>query len=218
MALALFDMDNTLLTGDSDFEWGRFLVEQSLVDRDEYEEKNTYFFEQYAQGTLDIFEYSRFVFKQLAMRSMDELNELHQQFMQKHIRPMMSQKGQDLVVKHQEQGDTLVVITATNSFIATPIVKAYGIEHTLATNPKIEDGRYTTEIDGTPCFKEGKVTRLNEWLANNDESLFGSIFYSDSFNDLPLLEMVEKPVAVDPDERLEYTATQRGWDIISLRD
>ncbi len=218
MALSLFDLDNTLLAGDSDYEWGRFLIKKGLVDEDYYETENNRFYEQYKQGTLDIYEFSAFSFQPLAARSMEELQLLHAEFMQDVIQPMIGKKALTLVNKHKEQGDTVMVITATNSFITGPIIRAFGIEHLLATEPKIVNNRYTTEIDGIPCFHEGKVQRLKNWLAEKKVSLQGSCFYSDSINDLPLLEKVDTPIAVDPDEKLAALARQRGWTCTSLRD
>ena len=217
MTLALFDLDNTLLSGDSDYEWGRFLVRKKLVDEVAYEAANVRFYEQYKQGVLDIYEFSAFSFKPLSMRSMSELNELHKEFMQDVISPLMGNKAKALVDKHREAGHTLMIITATNSFITRPIANAFGIDNLLATEPKIVDGRYTTEVEGIPCFHQGKVERLNDWLAKNNENLYGSYFYSDSHNDLPLLEKVTFPVAVDADEKLEQIAKQRSWKLISLR-
>lgn len=217
MTLALFDLDNTLLSGDSDYEWGNFLVNKKLVDADVYAEANQRFYEQYKQGELDIFEFSAFSFKPLSERTMEELSVLHQEFMQEVIEPLMGDKAKQLVEHHRQQGHTLMVITATNSFITRPIVTAFGVDRLLATEPKIVNQRYTTEVEGTPCFHEGKVVRLDAWLEENNESLEGSYFYSDSQNDLPLLEKVTTPIAVDPDETLEAIAKERGWQILSLR-
>jgi HAD superfamily hydrolase (TIGR01490 family) len=216
MALALFDLDNTLLAGDSDYEWGRFLITKGLVDEAYYEAENNRFYEQYKQGTLDIYEFSAFSFQPLAERSMEELKQLHCEFMKQVISPMIGKPAQDLVNKHKEQGDLVMVITATNSFITRPIVQAFGIEHLLATEPKIINNCYTTKIDGTPCFHQGKVQRLENWLTENNMSLQDSCFYSDSINDLPLLEKVDHPVAVNPDEKLAALALQRNWETISL--
>jgi len=218
MTLALFDLDNTLLSGDSDYEWGCFLVKKNLVDRAQYEAENDRFYAQYKQGTLDIYEFSAFSFKPLAEHSMETLQALHEEFMQTVIRPLMGSRARALVRQHKEQGDTLLVITATNSFITRPIVRAFGIDHLLATDPKIVGGRYTTEIQGIPCFQDGKVKRLEQWLRQHNQSLDGSCFYSDSANDLALMELVGHPVAVDPDEQLAAVARQRAWKIISLRD
>jgi HAD superfamily hydrolase (TIGR01490 family) len=216
MTLALFDLDNTLLSGDSDYEWGQFLVRKNLVDKKAYEEANIRFYEQYKQGDLDIYEWSAFTFKPLAERSMKELAALHKDYMQDVILPMMGDKAKATVEHHHQQGHTLMVITATNSFITRPIVEAFGIDNLIATESKIVNGRYTTDVDGTPCFSTGKVERLTAWLALNNESLKGSYFYSDSHNDLPLLERVDHPIAVDPDETLEAVAKLHGWEITSF--
>ncbi|WP_299876183.1 HAD family phosphatase [uncultured Cocleimonas sp.] len=217
MALALFDLDNTLLDGDSDYEWGNFLVSKKLVDAEEYEKANTYFYEQYKQGTLDIVEFSAFSFKPLSLIRREELDSLHQEFMQTYILPRIKPQTPTVLNKHKNQSDTLVIITATNSFITRPIATHLGIEHLIATEPKIIDGKYTTEIEGIPCFQEGKVTRLNDWLKMNNDSMEGSYFYSDSINDLPLLEIVDTPIIVDPDERLREVGTKREWEITSLK-
>ena len=217
MTLALFDLDNTLLSGDSDYEWGQFLVSKGLVDSASYEAANQRFYEQYKQGVLDIHEFSAFSFKPLSERGMAELTALHREFMHSVIQPLMLPAAVELVAQHRDQGHTLMIITATNSFITRPIAEAFGIPHLLATEPQIIDGRYTQIIDGTPCFQGGKVTRLQAWLQGSDETLAGSYFYSDSRNDLPLLEMVDNPVAVDPDPTLQSIAQQRGWSVMSLR-
>jgi HAD superfamily hydrolase (TIGR01490 family) len=217
MTLALFDLDNTLLSGDSDYEWGCFLVRKKLVDKAAYDAANLKYYEQYKQGTLDIYEFSAFSFKPLTEHSMAALQALHDEFMKTVIQPMMGKKARDLIDHHREQGHTLLVITATNSFITRPIALEFGIDILLATEPKIVEGRYTTEIEGTPCFQQGKVERLEQWLKENNTTLAGSYFYSDSYNDLPLMEQVDNVIAVDPDEKLAETARQRGWNIISLR-
>ena len=216
MTLALFDLDHTLLSGDSDYKWGQFLIDKGLVDRASYEADNLRFFEQYKQGVLDIYEFSAFSFKPLSEHDMDTLATLHREFMTTVIQPLISPAAQALVDAHRQQGHTLVIITATNSFITRPIAQAFGIPHLLATEPKIVNGRYTQNIDGTPCFQGGKVTRLQDWLQGRDETLTGSYFYSDSRNDLPLLEMVDNPIAVDPDATLAQIAHERGWRILSL--
>jgi len=217
MALALFDLDKTLLDCDSDFEWGQFLVSKKLVDEEEYARANQYFYEEYQRGTLDIVEFSAFSFKPLSELKLSTLNELHQEFMQNIIIPMIRSQSQVTIDKHHAQGDTSIMITATNSFIARPIAKHFGIQHLIATEPKIINGKYTTEIEGTPCFQEGKVTRLNDWMKTNNANLEGSYLYSDSMNDLPLLEAVETAIAVQPDDTLKAIAEERGWKIISLQ-
>ena len=218
MTLALFDLDNTLLSDDSDYRWGQYLVEKQLIDSEEHTEKNKAFYQQYSEGVLDIHEFCAFSFEFLAGKSMEELATLHQDFMETQILASMSNKSKALIAQHKAMGHTLMVITATNSFVTRPIVTAFGIEHLIATEPKIENGRYTREIDGVPSFKEGKVTRLNAWLEKNDVTLEDSYFYSDSHNDLPLLEIVTTPIAVDPDPKLRAVAEGKGWDIISLID
>jgi len=218
MTLAIFDLDDTLLSGDSDYEWGCFLVKKNLVDRHRYEAENLKFYEQYKQGTLDIYEFSAFSFQPLVEHSMETLQKLHAEFMETVIRPLMSSRARALVHWHKELGHTLLVITATNSFITCPIVQAFGIDHLLATDPRVINGRYTGEIEGIPCFQSGKVKRLEQWLSQHNQSLDGACFYSDSYNDLPLMELVDHAIAVDPDEKLAAVARQRGWKIISLRD
>ncbi|MDH5765499.1 MAG: HAD-IB family hydrolase [Gammaproteobacteria bacterium] len=217
MALALFDLDNTLLSGDSDYLWGCFLAEKGLVERDYYEQENQRFYDEYKQGTLDIFEFLSFSLKPLAENKPEVLTRLQHQFLDEIIRPLMGPAAFELIEKHKTAGDTLVVITATNSFVTRPIVKAFGIEHLLATEPEIIDGRYTGKVDGIPCFQDGKVKRLDAWLQQNSQSLVNSWFYSDSHNDIPLLKQVDHPVAVDPDEKLHQLAMDFGWPVISLR-
>jgi HAD superfamily hydrolase (TIGR01490 family) len=217
MTLALFDLDDTLLSGDSDHEWGNFLISKKLVDHRIYKKANDAFFAQYQAGTLDIFEYSKFSFQPLARHSMEELHALHEEFMTSVIRPLVGQKAKTLVQSHASLGHTLVVITATNSFITRPIVAEFGIEHLIATEVKIVGDRFVAEISGIPCFKEGKVQRLTSWLQTHNESLAGSFFYSDSINDLSMMELVETAIAVDPDPKLREIADLRQWKIISLR-
>ena len=218
MTLALFDLDNTLLSDDSDYRWGQFLVERQLIDSKEHTQKNQAFYQQYADGTLNIHEFCAFSFEFLATKSMAELAVLHEDFMESQIKQSMSTKSKALIAQHKAMGHTLMVITATNSFVTRPIVSAFGIENLIATEPKIANNRYTREIDGVPSFKEGKVTRLKAWLEENNETLDDSYFYSDSHNDLPLLELVTTAIAVDPDPKLAAIAKAKGWDIISLID
>lgn len=217
MSLAIFDLDNTLLAGDSDYLWGRFLVEQQLVDGEFYARENLRFLHEYEAGTLDILDFLAFSLKPLAELPAEKLAVLHQQFMAEKIQPIMLPQAKALLDKHRAANDTLMIITATNSFITGPIARAFGIEHLIATEPEQLNGRYTGRVDGVPSFREGKVTRLQAWLRAHGENLAGSWFYSDSHNDLPLLEMVEHPVAVDADDTLSDHAKQRGWPIISLR-
>jgi HAD superfamily hydrolase (TIGR01490 family) len=217
MALALFDLDNTLLAGDSDYLWGVFLLEKGLVDAELYEQANTRFYQQYADGELDIHEFLNFSLSPLATIPTATLSALHEEFMEKHVRPMMTTLGQEKVEQHRQAGDTILIITATNRFVTAPIATAFGVEHLIATEPEISDGRYTGKVAGTPSFQQGKITRLNEWMQQHGTTLEHSTFYSDSHNDLPLLEIVSKPVAVDPDPQLKTIATDRNWEIISFR-
>lgn len=218
MRLALFDLDNTLLAGDSDFEWAQFLIDKGVLDREVYEARNHQFYEAYKAGTLDIHEFLDFQLKPLSRHPRAELDEWHTEFLDKRIRPIMTQKSRDLVESHQE--DARVIITATNSFVTGPIAREFGIEHLIATEPEQTDGEFTGRVSGVPAFREGKVTRLHAWLKDHDldwSALEETWFYSDSLNDLPLLSIVSHPVAVDPDETLKEHALANDWRIISLR-
>lgn len=220
MNLALFDLDNTLLSGDSDFEWAQFLIEQGVLDRELFEAKNLEFYRQYKQGTLDIHEFLDFQLKPLSRHPRSVLDGWHAEFMQRKVRPMMGQLARDLVARHRAAGDICIVITATNSFVTAPIAREFGVEHLIATEPEQKDGEFTGRVAGVPSFREGKISRLEDWMAQRGwgwDSFADSCFYSDSLNDLPLLEKVKKPVAVDPDTTLRSHAEQQGWRIMSLR-
>lgn len=217
MTLALFDLDNTLLAGDSDFLWGQFLVDKGLVDKDRYEAANQRFYDEYKRGTLDIYEFLAFSLQPLTQFPREQLDELHREFMQRHIHELMTDKGRHKIREHRNRGDDVVIITATNSFVTRPIAEAFGADQLIATEPEMINGRYTGKVAGTPCFKEGKITRLQQWLKTTHHDLKGSTFYSDSHNDLPLLEITENPVAVDPDEQLRQVAENKGWPVISFR-
>lgn len=218
MSLVLFDLDNTLLAGDSDYLWGEFLVEKGIVDGVAYREANERFYEQYREGCLDIAEFLRFALKPLAENEPDRLYAWREDFIEAKIKPILLAAAHALIDKHRQAGDLPVVITATNCFVTEPIARLYGIEHLIATTPEFVDGRYTGRFEGVPCFQEGKVKRLDEWIQQNDHGLEDSWFYSDSHNDLPLLVKVSNPVAVDPDETLRAVALEKGWPVISLRD
>jgi len=218
MALAIFDLDNTLLAGDSDYLWGKFLVDQGEADGEIYESTNQHFYDDYKAGKLDIFAFLKFSLEPLTRLSAQRLTELQNQFMNDIINPRISAKALALVEKHRTAGDTLLIITATNHFITEPIAKVFGIKHLLATNPEIIDGRYTGKVAGTPCYQDGKVTRLQTWLAEHDQNLIGSWFYSDSHNDLPLLLQVETPIVVDPDAILRQHAQDKNWTILHLHN
>ncbi len=217
MALAIFDLDNTLIGGDSDHLWGEFLVRHGHVDADHYRRENDRFYREYQQGVLDIFEWLAFQFQPLASHPMQTLQDWHQQFMHEEIEPIWLPQAVELVESHRQQGDTLLIITATNRFITAPIADKLNIPNLIATEPRIVEGAYSGEVEGTPSYQEGKISRLDEWLEQHDVSMVGSHFYSDSHNDLPLLEHVDYPVAVDPDDTLRNIAAERGWPILSLR-
>ncbi len=220
MNLALFDLDNTLLNGDSDFEWAQFLIEQGVLDRELFEAKNLAFYEQYKAGTLDIYEFLDFQLKPLSRHARKVLNGWRDDFMQRKVRGMMTVPAQELVARHRAAKDVCVIITATNSFVTSPIAREFGVEHLIATEPEEKDGQFTGGVSGVPCFREGKITRLESWLAQRGwgwDSFADSFFYSDSLNDLPLLAKVNNPVAVDPDATLRKHAEQHGWRILTLR-
>lgn len=217
MALALFDLDNTLLDGDSDYLWGCFLAEHGIVDAEAYESENQRFYDQYLEGSLDIHEFLRFQLKPLATHKRAQLEAWRAQYLVEKIDPILLPRARALLDKHRAQGDQLLIITATNRFITEPIAKRYGVDQLLATEPEIIAGEYTGAVNGTPCFQAGKVEQLHNWLEKENQTLEGSWFYSDSHNDLPLLEQVEHPVAVDPDDKLKSHARAMGWPITSLR-
>lgn len=218
MSLAIFDLDNTLLDLDSDHAWGEFLIEQGAVDAATYRDANERFYQQYQDGTLDIMAYLALALKPLAENTPEQLAAWHQQFMASKIEPHILTRGEELLARHRAKGDRLLIITATNRFITGPIAERLGVDDLIAVEPEIEAGHYTGRVVGTPSFREGKVERLDAWLAEEDVTLDGAWFYSDSHNDLPLLERVDHPVAVDPDDALREAAMQRGWRILSLRD
>jgi len=218
--LALFDLDNTLLNGDSDFEWSQFLIRIGVLDRELFEVQNLAFYEQYKAGTLDIHEFLDFQLKPLSHHSRRTLDEWHRQFMQESVLPMITPQSRELVDRHRAAGDVCVIITATNSFVTAPIAREFGVEHLIATEPEHRNGEFTGGVADVPCFREGKVVRLESWLAAHGwtmGSFDDSTFYSDSLNDLPLLGRVKRPVAVNPDETLRAHAERNGWPVISLR-
>lgn len=220
MDLVLFDLDNTLLAGDSDFEWAQFLISKGVLDREVYEARNQTFYNQYKAGTLDIFEFLDFQLKPLARHSRAQLDAWHREFLDTRIRPMMTPQSQALVKEHLASGAVVAIVTATNSFVTGPIARAFGIPHLVATIPAQENGAFTGKPRGTPAFKAGKIERVEAWLESLGlcwESFGKSSFYSDSHNDLPLMKKVNNPVAVDPDDTLRAHATAQGWPVISLR-
>jgi HAD superfamily hydrolase (TIGR01490 family) len=218
--LALFDLDNTLLNGDSDFEWSQFLIRIGVLDRELFEAKNLAFYEHYKAGTLDIQEFLDFQLKPLSRHARKTLDEWHSQFMREQALGMITQSARDLVNRHRKAGDVCVIITATNSFVTAPIAREFGIEHLIATEPEHNGGEFTGRVAGVPCFREGKIIRLENWLEQHGWGLgcfADATFYSDSLNDLPLLSKVKNPVAVNPDETLRAHAEKHGWPVMSLR-
>jgi HAD superfamily hydrolase (TIGR01490 family) len=215
--LVLFDLDNTLLAGDSDFEWAQFLIEQGVLDRKVYEARNQEFYDHYKAGVLDIHAFLDFQLKPLSRHPRAVLDAWHLDFMARRIRPMIRPAARALVERHR--GDLRVIISATNRFVTGPIAREFGIAELIATEPEERDGEFTGGVSGVPCFREGKVRRLEAWLAGRGGTLADfpeSWFYSDSLNDLPLLSQVTHPVAVDPDATLRAHAERQGWPIISL--
>jgi HAD superfamily hydrolase (TIGR01490 family) len=220
LQLAIFDLDNTLLNGDSDYQWGQFLIEIGVLDREQHSAINEQFYADYKVGKLDILAFLEFQLKPLSQYPRAQLDAWHAQYMQQKIQPMITQQARDLVEKHRSNGDLLLIITATNSFVTQPIAQVFGIEHLIGTTPEEIDGQFTGRVTGTPSFQQGKITRLHEWLVARGQSLSDfdtTWFYSDSHNDLPLMQLVDKPVAVNADPTLTAYATEHGWPLISLR-
>ncbi len=220
MDLVLFDLDNTLLAGDSDFAWAQFLIGKGVLDREVQEAKNIAFYEQYKNGTLDIHEFLDFQLAPLARHPREQLDMWHREFMEQSIRPMITPKARALVEQHRSSGAMVAVVTATNSFVTGPIVREFGIPHLIATIPAQENGQFTGKPRGTPSFKAGKIERVDAWLESlglHDGSFDSTWFYSDSHNDLPLMQRVQQPVAVDPDDTLRAYAANHAWPVISLR-
>jgi len=217
MKLALFDLDNTLLDGDSDYLWGEFLIARGVVDGDWYRRENDRFYQRYQAGELDIRAFLRFALKPLAEHPRDLLEAWRNDFLEEQIMPRIGTEALKLVDQHRNQGETPVIITATNRFVTEPIAQLFGIDHLLATEPEVQAGQFTGEVSGTPCFQDGKLIRLKEWLGGETAGLEQACFYSDSRNDLPLLEAVGRPVAVNPDPALQAVAQSRGWPIMYLK-
>lgn len=218
--LAIFDLDNTLLAGDSDHAWGEYLCHAGLVDADEHRRRNDAFYQQYKQGVLDMNEYCEFAIAPVVGLPVIRLSELHAGFMTQFVEPMLQDSAQKLINDHKAAGDICLIVTATNRFITGPIAERLGIAHLIATDLAQVAGVLTGKIDGKPCFQAGKIGKLESWLHKQDDaslSMQNAVFYSDSFNDIPLLEAVGEAVAVDPDDRLRQHASDQGWRIISLR-
>jgi len=221
--LAIFDLDNTLIAGDSDHAWGEFMVAEGMVDPDAYKRANDQFYADYERGELDLEAYLNFSLEPLTRYTLEQLSSLHNKFLRQVVEPMMLPQAKALLEQHRGNGDYLLIITSTNGFITKPIAKALKVDDILATDAEIIDDRYTGKMTGIPCFQAGKITRLHQWLENAqsqgfDGNLEGCYFYSDSINDLPLMLEIANPVAVDPDEALRAHAEGANWPIISLRD
>ncbi|MEX2365283.1 MAG: HAD family hydrolase [Pseudohongiellaceae bacterium] len=218
MTLTIFDLDETLISTDSDHSWGEYVADKGLVNPEEHRQKNEAFFADYKRGALDIDAYMQFSCSVLAQYAMEELECWRNEFFEQRIRPTILPKALALIGRHRARGDTLVVVTATIEFITAPIADALGIPNLIAPIPEIRSGRYTGKVVGIPSYREGKVVRIRQWLKDTGQSLEGSYCYSDSRNDLPMLELADFPHAVDPDPILKDIALARRWPIISLRD
>jgi HAD superfamily hydrolase (TIGR01490 family) len=220
LQLAIFDLDNTLLNGDSDYNWSLFLIEHGVLDSDLYKERNEQFFKEYQSGNLDVIAYCEFQFKTLKDNPRELLDELRSDYVKKIINPMITKEAKDLVESHRKENHKLLIITATNSYITRPIADLFGIEDLIGTDLEELNGEFTGKVSGLPSFQEGKIIRLNSWLEKRGlifEELEKTFFYSDSMNDIPLLEKVSNPVAANPDEILEKKAIKENWPIIYLR-
>ena len=217
MTLAIFDLDHTLLDGDSDYLWGEYMVANQVVDETEYRRRNEIYYADYQRGELDHTRYLEFCLQPLTMHPLDCLYHWRADFVESWIKPIVAPGTRALLNTHRDRGDTLIIISATNLFITEPIAELLDIPHILSTEPEIIDNQYTGRYLGTPTYMEGKVVALNAWLADSKHSLEGSYFYSDSINDLALLEQVSIPVAVNPDGKLSVIARERGWRVMDLR-
>lgn len=217
MALAIFDLDNTLIAGDSDHGFGEFLVRRGLVDAASHRAANERFYRDYQAGRLDAEAYLAFALDPLTRLQPAELEALRRDFVAEVVEQWWLPAAAELLARHRRRGDFLLVITSTHRFVAEPICERLGVDDLIASEPERIDGRFTGRLVAEPAYREGKVRRLARWLAEHRRDLAGSHGYSDSINDLPLLEAVEHPVAVDPDPRLAAEAASRGWPVISLR-
>tara|TARA_B100000035_G_scaffold315452_1_gene336370 strand:- start:4022 stop:4684 length:663 start_codon:yes stop_codon:yes gene_type:complete len=219
MNLVIFDLDNTLLKGDSDYNWALFLIKKGFIDKESYEQKNEQFYEDYQNGSLDVFKYCEFQFKVLKNNEREIIEQLREQYLQEVILPMIPDKAYELVEHHKRKNEKLLIITATNSFITKPIGKIFGIDDLIGTDPEELKGNFTGRVSGIPAFQDGKINRLLSWLSDRNLSMdsFEKIFfYSDSRNDIPLLEKVTNPVATNPDKILLAKAKDKGWPVINL--
>lgn len=217
MPVALFDLDNTLIAGDSDSLWGQYLVACGAVDGERFAETHRRFHQDYLAGRLDIEAFLAFALRPLAEHPEERLNAWRAAFMREWIEPLVLPAGEALIEEHRRAGHEIAIVTATNRFVTAPIAERLGVTTLLATEPERRSGQYTGRPTGTPTYREGKIHAVNEWLSQHQLSHEERWFYSDSHNDLPLLREVEHPVAVDPDDTLRQAAQQAGWQILTLR-
>jgi HAD superfamily hydrolase (TIGR01490 family) len=215
--LAIFDLDNTILNGDSDYSWINFLIEKRLVDKDEYERKNKYFYDQYYQGKLNYDEWAEFALTTIKGKKPEEIEDILSKFLSEIIEPMINIYALKLLHDHTHNNDIMLLASATNSVIVEPIAKRLGFKNIVSTQVEIIDEIYTGKVLGIPALSEGKLIKVKEWMLQNSiESFDNTSFYSDSINDLPLLAAVSKPVAVNPDDMLREECRKRSWEIIDL--
>ena len=214
---AIFDLDNTILNGDSDYSWINFLIEKRLVDKDEYERKNKYFYDQYYQGKLNYDEWAEFALTTIKGKKPEEIEDILSKFLSEIIEPMINIYALKLLHDHTHNNDIMLLASATNSVIVEPIAKRLGFKNIVSTEVEIIDEIYTGKVLGIPALSEGKLIKVKEWMLQNSiESFDNTSFYSDSINDLPLLAAVSKPVAVNPDDMLREECRKRSWEIIDL--
>jgi len=218
VALAIFDLDNTLLRGDSDYLWGMYLIDKGAVDEESHQRENERFYQEYIKGQIDIMAFLRFQLAPLARIPLSELLQMREEYIENFIKPIITEQALELVDKHRQQGDILLIITATSDFVTRPIADLFGIDDLIATIAELKNNQYTGAVSGTPCFQKGKISRLREWLDETGHDMQGSWFYSDSHNDLPLLQEVDNPVAVNPDPTLAEYAQRAGWEVLTLAD
>ena len=214
--LLIFDLDNTLLAGDSDRNWGIFLAEQKVV-KSSYLDESEKFYNNYYDGSLDIDGFLSFCLKPLIENDMSYLLELRQQFIEDKIKPIITEPGREIINQAVEDGKTVIIATATNDFVTRPIADLFNVRTLIATEFEVINQKFTGKVLNTPCFREGKVSKVKKWVDDNNFDLSKASFYSDSFNDLPLLEKVKNPVIVDGDDKLLEIGKNRNWDCISFR-
>ncbi len=214
--LLIFDLDNTLLSGDSDRNWGIFLAEQKVVESS-YLDESEKFYNNYYDGSLDIDGFLSFCLKPLIENDMSYLLELRKQFIEDKIKPIITEPGREIINQAIEDGKTVIIATATNDFVTRPIADLFNVPTLIATEFEVINQKFTGKVLNTPCFREGKVSKVKKWVDDNNFDLSKASFYSDSFNDLPLLEKVKNPVIVDGDDKLLEIGKNRNWDCISFR-